>query len=117
MTLPNFVKFEEGEVGQTGTPRTLVFLGRHILDIPIGKNTCDVDPQIWDKCEIDNPIILRIRYPMRWSGDPLPSCIVSCENVNMQISSQSKKKSKGLQNFGKNVYQYATLQDLDFPQT
>ncbi len=40
--LPSLSECEEGEVGQTGTPRSLVFYGRHILDIPMDENTCDI---------------------------------------------------------------------------
>ncbi len=39
----NTAKFEEGQVGQTSTPRTLVFFGRHILDVLMGENTCAMD--------------------------------------------------------------------------
>ncbi len=39
-TLPNLALFERGEVSQTGTPRTIVFYGRHILDGSMGENTC-----------------------------------------------------------------------------
>ncbi len=39
-TLPNLAWFERGEVSQTGTPRTIVFYGRHILDGSMGENTC-----------------------------------------------------------------------------
>ena len=38
--LQSFINIEQGEVGQTRTPSTLVFYGRHILDVPMGENTC-----------------------------------------------------------------------------
>ena len=34
--LQSFFKIEQGEVGETCTPSTLVFYGRHILDVPMG---------------------------------------------------------------------------------